>query len=100
VKWDPWTFPEIKELTAFTQDYGFSASFIAQMGLLPGRTRDSIGKMMGRHGLGDPAIKERARRASRFYPWRREEFQRFLLGEGRLLPSIVAARRWALRRRP
>jgi hypothetical protein len=56
--------------------------------------------MMGRHGLGDPAIKERARRASRFYPWRREEFQRFLLGEGRLLPSIVAARRWALRRRP
>jgi hypothetical protein len=49
----PWTFPELKKLTAFTQDYGFSASFIAQMGLLPGRTKDSIGKM-GRHGLGNP----------------------------------------------
>jgi len=92
----PWTFPELKRLTAFTHDYGFSASFIAQMGLLPGRTKDSISKMMGRHGLGNPAIKERARQACRFHPRRREEFQRFLLGEGRLLPSIVVARQWGL----
>jgi hypothetical protein len=92
----PWTFPELKRLTAFTQDYGFSASFIAQMGLLPGRTKDSISKMMGRHGLGDPAIKERARQACRFDPLRREEFQRFLLGEGRLLPSMAVARQWGL----
>jgi hypothetical protein len=92
----PWTFPELKKLTTFTHDYGFSASFIAQMGLLPGRTKDSISKMMGRHGLGDPAIKERARHACRFDPARREDFQRFLLGEGRLLPSIAVARQWGI----
>jgi hypothetical protein len=91
-----WTFPELKRLTAFTQDYGFSASFIAQMGLLPGRTKDSISKMMGRHGLGDPAIKERARQACRFDPARRDQFQRFLVGEGRLLPSVEVARRWGI----
>jgi|HubBroStandDraft_1064217.scaffolds.fasta_scaffold86196_2 hypothetical protein len=92
----PWTFPELKRLTAFTHDYGFSASFIAQMGLLPGRTKDSISKMMGRHGLGNPTIKERARHACRFDPRRRDEFQRFLLGEGRLLPSAAIARQWGL----
>lgn len=92
----PWTFPELKRLTAFTREYGFSASFIAQMGLLPGRTKDSISKMMGRHGLGDPTIKERARRACRFDPHRREDFQRFLLAEGRLLPSVAIARQWGL----
>jgi hypothetical protein len=92
----PWTFPELKKLTAFTQDYGFSASFIAVMGLLPGRTKDSISKMMGRHGLGNPAIKERARRACRFDPSRRGEFEQFLLGEGRLLPSAAIARQWGL----
>jgi DNA-binding CsgD family transcriptional regulator len=92
----PWTFPELKKLTAFTQDYGFSASFIAQMGLLPGRTKDSVSKMMGRHGLGNPLIKERARQAQRFDARRREEFQRFLLGEGRLLPSVLVARQWGL----
>lgn len=92
----PWTFPELKKLTAFTQEYGFSASFIAQMGLLAGRTKDSISKMMGRHGLGNPAIKERARLAQRFEPARREEFERFLLGEGKLMPSIEIARKWGL----
>jgi len=92
----PWTFPELKKLTAFTQEYSFSASFIAQMGLLPGRTKDSISKMMGRHGLGNPAIKERARLAQRFDPERRQEFESFLLGEGRMLPSIAIARKWGL----
>ena len=92
----PWTFPELKKLTAFTQEYGFSASFIAQMGLLPGRSKDSISKMMGRHGLGNPAVKARARQARRLDPARREEFRQFLLGEGRLLPSIEAARQWGV----
>jgi|SRR5580658_5306129 hypothetical protein len=92
----PWTFPELKRLTAFTRDYGFSASFIAQMALLPGRTKDSISKMMGRHGLGNPAIKERARQAQRFGPGRRREFERFLLAEGRLMPSVAVARQWGL----
>ncbi len=92
----PWTFPELKKLTTFTQDYNFSASFIAQMGLLPGRTKDSISKMMGRHGLGNPAIKERARLAQRFDPEHRQEFEHFLLGEGRLLPSMAIAHQWGL----
>jgi hypothetical protein len=92
----PWTFPELKKLTALTGEYGFSASFIAQMGLLPGRTKDSISKMMGRHGLGNPTIKERARQAHRFDPHNREEFERFLRGEGRMQPSIAVARQWGL----
>ncbi len=92
----PWTFPELRKLTTLTQEYGFSASFIAQMSLLPGRTKDSISKMMGRHGLGDPAIKERARNAQRFDPPRRADFERFLREEGRLMPSMAIARRWGL----
>ncbi len=92
----PWTFPELKKLTSFTQEYGFSASFIAQMGLLPGRSKDSVSKMMGRHGLGNPVVKERARQARRLDPEHREEFREFLLGEGRLLPSAEAARIWGV----
>lgn len=92
----PWTFPELKKLTGLTQEYGFSASFIAQMGLLPGRTKDSISKMMGRHGLGNPVIKERARQAHRFDPAHRGEFEQYLIGEGRMLPSIDIARQWGL----
>jgi hypothetical protein len=92
----PWTFPELKKLTAFTQEYGFSAFFISQMGLLPGRSKDSISKMMGRHGLGNPAVKARARSAQRLDPERRDEFKRFLLDEGRRLPSIEVARRWGI----
>jgi hypothetical protein len=92
----PWTFPELKKLTGFTQEYGFSASFIAQMALLPGRSKDSISKMMGRHGLGNPVVKERARNAKRLDAGSREEFKAFLLGEGRLLPSVEAARSWGV----
>ncbi len=92
----PWTFPELKKLTTFTQDYRFSASFIAQMELLPGRTKDSISKMMGRHDLGDPAIKERARNAQRFDSEHRAAFEQFLQGEGRMLPTIVIARQSGL----
>jgi len=92
----PWTFPELKKLTAFTQEYGFSAFFIAQMELLPGRSKDSISKMMGRHGLGNPVVKARARAARRLDPEHREEFRQFLLGEGRLLPSVEVARQWGV----
>jgi hypothetical protein len=92
----PWTFPELKKLMAFTQEYRFSASFIAQMRLLPGRTKDSISKMMGRHGLGDPAVKARARQARRLDAAHREEFRDFLLGDGRLAPSIEVAKRWGV----
>jgi len=92
----PWTCPELKKLTDLTGEYGFSASLIAQLELLPGRTKDSVSKMMGRHGLGNPAVKARARQARRLDAIEREEFRQFLLGEGRLLPSIEAARLWGV----
>jgi hypothetical protein len=92
----PWTVPELKRLTGFTQEYGFSASFIAQMKLLPDRSKDSISKMMGRHGLGNAAVKERSRRARRLDPPERAELRQFLLEEGRLAPSIEVARRWGI----
>jgi hypothetical protein len=92
----PWTCPELKKLTDLTREYGFSASLIAQLELLPGRTRDSVSKMMGRHGLGNPAVKARARQARRLDAADREEFKQFLVGEGRLLPSIEAARLWGV----
>lgn len=92
----PWTCPELKKLTDLTREYGFSASLIAQLGLLPGRTKDSVSKMMGRHGLGNPTVKARARQARRLDAAGREQFKQFLLGEGRLVPSIEAARRWGV----
>jgi hypothetical protein len=92
----PWTCTELRKLTDLTREYGFSASLIAQLELLPGRTKDSVSKMMGRHGLGNPAIKARARQARRLDAAEREEFRQFLLGEGRLLPSIEAARLWGV----
>jgi hypothetical protein len=92
----PWTCPELKKLTDLTREYGFSASLIAQLDLLPGRTKDSVSKMMGRHGLGNPTVKARARQACRLDLAQREEFKQFLAGEGRLLPSIEAARRWGV----
>jgi hypothetical protein len=92
----PWTCPELKKLTDLTQEYGFSASLIAQLGLLPGRTKDSVSKMMGRHGLGNPTVKARAQQACRLNPEQRDEFKRFLLDEGRLVPSIDIARKWGV----
>src|SRR5262249_54431963 len=69
---------------------------IAQLGLLPGRSRDSVSKMMGRHGLGNPTVKARAREALRMGPEQREQFKEFLAGEGRLTPSIEVARQWGV----
>jgi len=92
----PWTCPELKKLTDLTGEYGFSAALIAQLGLLPGRTKDSVSKMMGRHGLGNPAVRARAQQARRLDAAEREEFKQFLAGEGRLLPSIEASRRWGV----
>ncbi len=88
----PWTCPELKKLTDLTREYGFSASLISQLELLPGRSRDSVSKMMGRHGLGNPAVKERARHARRLSAPEREEFKGFLRSAGRLLPSLEVAR--------
>jgi hypothetical protein len=52
--------------------------------------------MMGRYGLGSPAIKSRARNARRLTPERRRELERFLREEGRFWPSAAVARQWGL----
>ncbi len=92
----PWTIRELKQLTTLTTEYGFSAEFIAQLQLIPGRSKDSIGKMMGRTGLGNAAVKERARRARRLRPDERRQFERYLLEEGRLVPAAEVARKWGI----
>src|ERR1041385_6192313 len=56
----PWTIRELNELKKLTREYGFSAAFIAQLQLIPGRTVYAVSKMMARHGLGNPDAKRRA----------------------------------------
>jgi hypothetical protein len=92
----PWTIRELSELTKLTQEYGFSAAFIAQLQLIPGRTVYAISKMMTRHGLGDPDVKRRAHDACRLTAGEREQLRHFLLNEGRLLPSASVAAQWGL----
>jgi hypothetical protein len=92
----PWTIRELNELTKLTREYGFSAALIAQLQLLPGRTANAIGKMMARHGLGNPEVKRRSRIACRLPAAKRAQLQQFLLNEGRLLSSACVAAEWGL----
>jgi hypothetical protein len=71
----PWTICELRQLARLTGEHGFSAAFIAQLQLIPGRSQHAISKMMGRHGLGNPAIKSRARNARRLTPEIRRELE-------------------------
>jgi len=86
----------LRQLARLTEEHGFSAAFIAQLQLIPGRSQHAISKMMGRHGLGNPLIKSRARNARRLTPERRRELDRFLREEGRFCPSAAVARQWGL----
>jgi len=92
----PWMITELNELIKLTRDYGFSAALIAQLQLIPGRSRDAISKMMFRHGLGNPRIKLRARQACRLSKDQRQNLKRFLLTKGRLVPSKDIAQGWGL----
>jgi hypothetical protein len=92
----PWTIRELNELRKLTREYGFSAALIAQLQLIPGRTVHAISKMMARHGLGNPEVKNRARTACRLPAEKRVQLQQFLLYEGRLLPSACVAAEWGL----
>ena len=87
---------ELNELTKLTREYGFSAAFIAQLQLIPGRTTQAISKMMARHGLGNPDVKQRAQNACRLTAEERRELQHFLLNEGRLMPSARIAEAWGI----
>jgi hypothetical protein len=87
----PWTICELRQLARLTGEHGFSAAFIAQLQLIRGRSQHAISKMMGRHGLGSPAVKLRARNARRLTAERRRELERFLREEGRLWPSAAVA---------
>jgi len=91
-----WSIRELNELTKLTRDYGFSAAFIAQLQLIPGRTTYAISKMMARHGLGNPDVKRRAQNACRLTAEDRRELRHFLLNEGRLIPSVRVAEIWGL----
>jgi hypothetical protein len=52
--------------------------------------------MMGRYGLGNPAIKSRALKASRLTPERQRELEGFLREQGRFWPSAAIAGQWGL----
>lgn len=92
----PWTIHELQQLGILTTEYGFSAELISQLQLIRGRSKDSVGKMMGRVGLGNPAVKEQARQAHRLSPSRRRELEQYLLGEGRLTPAADVAQPWGV----
>jgi hypothetical protein len=92
----PWSIRELNELRKLTREYGFSAAFIAQLQLIPGRTAQAISKMMTRHGLGNPDVKRRARNACRLTAEERRKLQHFLLNEGRPMPSVRVAKAWGL----
>jgi hypothetical protein len=94
----PWTIRELNALAKLTREYGFSAAFIAQLQLIPGRTVHAISKMMARHGLGNPDTKRRAQNACRLTAEQRWELQQFLLNQGRLMPSARVAAEWGLAR--
>lgn len=92
----PWTIMELNTLKKLTEEYHFSAALIAQLELIPGRTRDAVGKMMFRHGLGDPIVKLHARQAHRLSSEERRDLERFLSCEGRLTSSKAIAERWGI----
>lgn len=92
----PWTITELNELKKLTEEYHFSSALIAQLGLIPDRSRDAVSKMMFRHGLGDPIVKLRARQAHRLSPERRRQLEAFLAGEGRMKSSKEIARTWGI----
>jgi hypothetical protein len=92
----PWSICELRQLEKLTREYGFSAAFIAQLQLIPGRSRYAISKMIGRHGLGDPAVKERARAARRLTEEQRHALEDFLRHEGRLQSCAQVAGQWGL----
>jgi hypothetical protein len=94
----PWTIRELNQLTKLTREYGFSAAFIAQLQLIPGRTVHAIGKMMARQGLGNPDAKRRAQNACRLTAEQRQKLHQFLLNDGRLMPSAPIAAEWGLAR--
>ena len=92
----PWTITEVKKLRSFTEEYHFSAALIAQLALIPGRSRDAVSKMMFRQGFGDPGVKLRARQAYRLNSGRRRELEAFLCNEGRSASSEEISERWGI----
>ena len=92
----PWTICELNELRKYSNEYGFSADFISQLQLVPGRSKDSVSGMMHRHGLGNVAVRTRAKQARRLTEGQREELTTFLLGEARLMQSGDIAKTWGI----
>lgn len=86
-----WTMPELGRLRELTLR-GFTAEVIARQQLLPGRSKYSISKMMGRHGLGNPKKKAQSRHAARLTHNQKARLVNYLLGQGRHMPTIMIAR--------
>jgi DNA-binding CsgD family transcriptional regulator len=92
----PWTICELNQLRNLTNEYGFSADFIADLQLVPGRSKDSVSGMMHRNGLGNVVVRERAKQAHHLTEREREKLTLFLRGEGRLMPSSIIAEKWGI----
>jgi DNA-binding CsgD family transcriptional regulator len=92
----PWTIRELNQLRNFTTEYGYSADFIAQVQLVPGRTKDAVSGMMHRKGLGNAAVREQAQQAHHLTDPEREALIACLQGDGRLLPTKTIAQRWGI----
>src|ERR1700693_380951 len=69
----PWTIIELNQLRNLTNQYGFSANFIAHLQLIPGRSKDSVSGMMHRNGLGNVAVREQAKQAHQLTEGEREQ---------------------------
>ncbi len=93
----PWTICELNELRNFSREYGFSAGFISQLQLIAGRSKDSVSGMMHRNGLGNPAVRARAKQFRRLTESERDELTAFLAGgEERLMSSRSVAAKWGI----
>lgn len=93
----PWNIQEIKQLRILTIDYGFSAVFISTLRLIPDRSKYSLGKMMGRQGLGNPEAKQLAKNAARLGPEDKERLIALLKSDqGMKMPSKQIASEFGL----
>ena len=91
-----WTTKEIRVLRRCVNDFRIGAVGITRLGLLNGRSKDSIGQQMRRLGFGDPRRREIARSAHRLTPAEKAAFVRFLKTKGRKLASAEVAEKFEI----
>ena len=92
-----WTTKEIRVLRQCVNDFRIGAVGIARLGLLNGRSKDSIGQQMRRLGFGNPRRREIARSAHQLTPAEKAALVRFLTRISDL--AALTARVYTLTRR-